>query len=254
MKGDINMIGKNVTLKGLRISAICMILLMSVSLWGCGGDSKETSSATKEKTEETTKEKMAVETADQTPEATETKAETDKGAVKTNVPTELSYESVMTVEGNSINSKVWVKDKKVRSEVETAGTLTVTISDGTDTYVLVPASKTGQKMSATSDTSAAAAELAGANYNADVTAQTWVFDGMEKLGEETVNGMKTTVYNDADSATKYWVSDEYGFPVKFEVTSDDAGVTMEIKNIKVEAIDDSQFEIPSDYTITEVQY
>lgn len=260
MKGEINMIGKNVSFKGLRIGAICMMLLMSVSLWGCGGDSKETSSATKEKTEDTTKDDKSVETADQTPEAKEveepeeSKASTDEGAVNANVPTELSYEAVMTAAGTTVNSKVWVKGQKSRTEVDMSGTTSITIADGTTIYVLDPATKTGTKTTTSSDTATAAAGVSDTNYNADLTAQKWTFDKMEKLGEETVNGVKTIVYNDAEAATKYWVHEEYGFPVKMETTSEEEGFTMEIKNIKVEAVDDSQFEIPADYKITEVQY
>lgn len=267
------MTGKKEKMRRVRILTISIMLLISASLWGCGGNSKETSKTKEQTADETAVETStdAAETNDEevTDEAQQESDEKSEDAAKTNgtskeaqdllanvkAPSEFSYEMNSIMGDINTTSKVWVKGEKNRIEGnDTVGGNFVSIFDGESMYVLVPQSKTGTKVTASSDTSQAAEQDSGQNFGNDLISQDWDFLGMEYLGEETLNDVKTLVFEDKTQGYKFWVNKEYGIPMKMEVSSGGSSLTMEVGELKVEEVSDSMFEVPSDYQITEMSY
>ena len=82
----------------------------------------------------------------------------------------------------------------------------------------------------------------------DRTFEEWTAEkekGAKFLGEETVSGMPCKKYEITEEGEKtiFWISTQFPFPIKVE----DSEVTMEYKNIKMDPLKDSVFELPKGY-------
>jgi outer membrane lipoprotein-sorting protein len=66
------------------------------------------------------------------------------------------------------------------------------------------------------------------------------------LGTETIDGKVCLVveYTVVEAATKAWIWEEHGFPIRVEVTTTEGTTTVEYKNIEFVDIPDSMFELP----------
>lgn len=72
------------------------------------------------------------------------------------------------------------------------------------------------------------------------------------LGEETVSGMPCKKYETMEDGerTVFWISERFSLPVKVENQDE----TIEYRNIKLDRLDDSLFELPHGYekTVTKI--
>ncbi|MDA8096172.1 MAG: hypothetical protein RDV00_00565 [Clostridia bacterium] len=78
---------------------------------------------------------------------------------------------------------------------------------------------------------------------------------MKYPGQDTVDGKKCSVYKTTDegSKAKVWLWEEYGFPIRVESLADGQTVVVEYKNIKVDDIPASMFELPAGVQVMEFQ-
>lgn len=74
------------------------------------------------------------------------------------------------------------------------------------------------------------------------------------IGHETLDGKYCLVveYTVEGNTAKMWIWEEYGFPIRVEVTTNEGMTIMEYKNIEFTDIPDSMFEIPEGVTITTI--
>lgn len=69
------------------------------------------------------------------------------------------------------------------------------------------------------------------------------------IGTETYDGKVCTVvqYTADGATTKMWIWEEWGFPIKVEVTSSDGTSTVEYTDIEFNNVSDDVFDLPEGY-------
>ncbi|MBM3249875.1 MAG: hypothetical protein FJZ09_03385 [Candidatus Omnitrophica bacterium] len=144
----------------------------------------------------------------------------------------LQFDVVMeTPVMGSTATKVYTKGKKSRMVMQTGGIETITIFDGVQAYMYMPA----QNMAVTVPAGEAAGQVPEVgDYKKDC----------EYLGQEACDGKNCGVYNCSKGAVpvKMWMDESVDFPVKLET----GGATVHYKNLVVNApLDDSLFVLPA---------
>jgi len=68
---------------------------------------------------------------------------------------------------------------------------------------------------------------------------------LKEVGAEEINGKTTRIieFTSKSQKIKTWVSEEYGISVKMQVKTSMGNLEMELKNIKVNSVDDSVFDV-----------
>ena len=152
------------------------------------------------------------------------------------------YEMKMSMKGPqgqmTTNAKTWVSGNKMRMEMEMMGTQTITIATGDGTvYVYMPATKTAMKTTAPQNESA----------------NQWAYKDISKykvLGREKINGQQCIIVSTDSPATKSWIIEEIGMPLKSEVQTAEGLTTAEFTNIKLGPQPDDLFTLPAGTNIT----
>jgi outer membrane lipoprotein-sorting protein len=83
----------------------------------------------------------------------------------------------------------------------------------------------------------------------------YIEENINIVGHETIDGKKCVVIETEDegSYTKMWVWEEYGFPLKMEITSEGHQINYQYKKVSFDRIPDSMFEIPAGVQIIDMQ-
>jgi outer membrane lipoprotein-sorting protein len=220
------MIGMKLRIKSILLWV--MVMTVMVMLVGCGGTesaSDESGPMTDKKAEQPAEELSMVDLAD--------KFSSVPGIY---FETELEASEV----GELSNAKFWIKGKSMRNEIESpdgSGTL-ITIINQQEAYMIM-----GGNMAMRIDmVQATQGVTEPGDYYEDVD-----FAQAQLVGREKVDGKDCAVFemNDGSENLKYWIWEAYGFPVKMEITAAGNTTTVEYKNVKVEDIPDSMFELPA---------
>ena len=158
---------------------------------------------------------------------------------------EFSADLVRSAQGETITSKVYVKGKMRREELMEDGNLAainIARLDKGVSWTLMPDQKMymeipleGMKVGAMEDIEEMEARAK-----------------MKIVGKETVNGYacEKRQYEDKEEGlVTVWYSPKLNYPVKIHVVpfGGDEEMIMDYRNIKVDKIPDSKFEIPSGY-------
>ncbi|MFZ2089239.1 MAG: DUF4412 domain-containing protein [Desulfobaccales bacterium] len=141
--------------------------------------------------------------------------------------------------GMEIPGKVYVKDKKIRNEVEAASISGIHIMrpDKKVIWVIIPQQKAYMEMPLSQEAQQKMMLLTE-NQKAN----------LKKVGSETVNGYATDKYETSMSyqgkSMKIftWIAADLGMPIK--VVSEDGSFSLEYKDIKPGQVADSLFEPP----------
>ncbi len=149
---------------------------------------------------------------------------------------EFSSDMVIVPKGDEpMKGKIFVKGDKIRQETsEEDGTQIMIIRpDKKVTWMITPEEKTYMEMPYQSE---------------DKTFEEWTAEKEKKakfLGEETVSGIACKKFEAVEDGEKtvFWVSAKFPFPIKIE----DSEVTMEYRDIKLDPLPDSLFELPPGY-------
>ena len=164
----------------------------------------------------------------------------------------LSYDFVMTAkEEKPLTGKMWIAGKKMKSEmmIENNKMMTIIDGDANVVYTYNPAENMAMKIPLnnqvkTTDTPD--------KFTKDVDA------GKVKVLETTTyDGVKCRVLLIADepnkTQTKMWVREDYGIPLRVEVTDPSGAKTvMEYKNMTVGAVPSDVFQLPSGVPVTDM--
>lgn len=208
---------------------LCLLLLLGVTglLAGCGGD--------KEK-----KEVPAV--APAKPAAQEESIQSIFGKAK-QVPG-VTYDSVTTMKEMTVTSTIWAEKEKVKMEQTIQGRKSVMYFDGNDMYQYDPASNTAMKFP-TKGMDRKGLEKPDPSGYSDHMAP----NSLKIIENVVYEGVKCRVisYNmkDGDAAVKMWVREDFGMPMRMEMTmKDGTKITTENKNMKIGALSPDTFKLP----------
>jgi len=143
--------------------------------------------------------------------------------------------------GETITQKYWIKKNKMRIETNTGGMNAVSLID-TEKQTMInymPAQNIAMKM-----------DFSQAPKSGSDAAKSIQNSSPKIVGVETIDGNVCTVveYTDQGSTTKVWLWQARGLPLKTEATTPMGKVTVTLKNISFENIDDSLFELPAGVT------
>jgi hypothetical protein len=158
--------------------------------------------------------------------------------------TSMKYEARITGPGApEMTQTLWMKNSKMRTEAIQEGETMVALIDR-DTramYMYLPDQNIAMKI--TYQATQSAADEAGSitDYSPEV------------IGHEAVDGKPCVVvqYVIEGTTAKAWLWEEWGIPIRMEMTKDGATTTIEYTNIDFGDIADSMFELPPGVQIVE---
>ena len=155
---------------------------------------------------------------------------------------EFTATMVTKAGGVEIPGKIYVKENKVRNEVQAGGQTSIHIlrPDKKVVWIIMPQQKAYVEMPITHT-----AQQKMLPLTEDQKAK------MKKVGTETINGYacdkyETTMSHQGKPMKVFtWVATELGVPIK--IVSEDGSFSMEYKDIKPGQVADSLFDVPQDY-------
>ncbi len=156
---------------------------------------------------------------------------------------EMSFEQVVTVpDAPQQSMKMYVKQDKMRIEVQAEGQQMIWIVDDAAkvAYMWLPAQNAAMKVGLAQFE----AQL-GSEPEVDVIANEALAGKV--VGTETVDGKVCDVYEyETDGGkAKAWIWREKGFPLRTEVTTASGKVVSEMKNVQFGNVPDNLFQLPA---------
>lgn len=158
----------------------------------------------------------------------------------------FSYEGVYTfTNGEEFVNNMWIKDQKIRSEMidSDSDELMVSLIDATSKsmYIYYPDTNYAMKMEV--DYGVLEDTMTLENFYKSA-----VIDESDYLRDETFDGKKCAVYQGKDfegyTAT-IWIWKEWGLPIKIVSDMGSDTMTVEFKNLELNKVKDSIFELPA---------
>jgi len=166
------------------------------------------------------------------------KAKEEKAVAK--MPQEMSATVVNISGGRTMTSKFYMKDGKVRMEMEAAGGVyTIVRQDLKKVWTVMPQTKSYMEI----EEGKAQQRFPEEKMRGEVS--------RKEVGKEVIDGHPTTKYEITTKAEEksmtffQWLATDIHFPVKTAAT--DGSWTMEYKDIKIGGQPDSLFELPEGY-------
>jgi outer membrane lipoprotein-sorting protein len=159
---------------------------------------------------------------------------------------EYSFDTQMTVAGETLTARYYMKGDGMRQEMSVGGMrsiLLIDMSQGT-AHMLMPDEKMAMKI----DFSEAMAEIeAPGELVGSLPASA------RQVGTETIDGKEAAVYEvtEGPNQGKFWLWTERGLPLKVEAESPEGKVSIVFTNYQFGPQPDSLFELPPDTEVIE---
>jgi hypothetical protein len=166
----------------------------------------------------------------------------EEGAPKAGMAQEFSATVVSQGGGQAVISKIFIKDGKVRTEIQTApGTYIIVRPDLSKTWTVMTASKSYMEMPIKKELES---RVPAEKVKGEIS--------RKAVGSETIDGHPTTKYEltakpageKAITSYQWWATDIH-FPVKTAAVDGSWSVTY--KDIKIGGQPDGLFEVPAGY-------
>lgn len=205
----------------------CLIVMaLTVSLTGCGGDKKDAPTAPVKSTS----------APEESIQAIFAKAKQAPG---------MTYESVTTIKNMTVNSRIWAENGKIKMEHDRQGRKFTVYFDGQDMYQYDPASNVAMKFSAKGVTDQLTKKPDPTDYLDHMAP-----NSMKVIENVVYDGVKCRVISymmkENDGAVKMWIREDYGLPMRTEFTGKDGEkIITEHKNMKIGALSPDTFKLPA---------
>lgn len=166
----------------------------------------------------------------------------------------LSYDYIITATDMTMNGKVWMQGKKMKTESTMGEENVVTFFDGDTNTVIIynPAQNTAMKMAPGQAEEQKVISDTPVDYTSDIDTtsvkelETVVYEGVKCRVIETTE-------KESKAVTKMWVREDYGIPMRVESTDPTGGkFVMEYKNMKVGSIGADVFQLPAGVEVTDM--
>ena len=214
------------TVRRVLISAF--ILAVMVSLIGCGGDKKDAPVSTNAPAKSTASQEETI-------QSIFAKAKQTPG---------MTYDSVVTMKDMTLNSRVWAERGKVKMEQTVQGRKSVMYFDGEDMFQYDPTTNLAMKFSTKGLEGKGPRKPNTTDYTDHMAP-----DSMKVIENVVYDGVKCRVISytmkDSDGTVKMWVREDYGLPMRTEMTTKDGEkIVTENKNMKIGALPPDTFKLP----------
>ena len=222
-----------------KLFLFTVLVVLSLSLVGCGGDKKETDiqpAGSQQSSNDITQSMKEVSIADLMAKSKKVEG--------------MSYEFVLTAKDSSMNGKSWIGGSKVKTEALTEGQKMITIFDGDTIYTYNPDQNIAYKLSPDKSKKTETPM----DYTEDLDSE---LDKIKILETAVYEGVKCKVVEvmsaDGKEQMKMWLREDYGIPMRVESTeSDGSKMIMEYKNLKVGPQPEETFKLPDGVQITDI--
>ncbi len=158
----------------------------------------------------------------------------------------LYYEYVVNVAGQSVNGKVWMEGKKMKSEGEFSGQKATVIVNGETNvaYTILPGQNQALKVSVGDVNNSAETPL---DYLKDINKDAKVLEATTLDGVKCrVVSMQTSDPKVGKTELKIWVREDYGIPQRVEASMPDGSkMTVDYKHLKIGKLPADTFELPA---------
>lgn len=212
-----------------KIALLCLFIFISAIIAGCGN------SATENSNDVATGAKNSSGKVDVSELLT--KAKDVKG---------FSAEVFISAIDSKLEQKIAMQGDNFRIEMKdpTLGINTITIinSGKNIMYMYQPDENTAFEMDLSAGELGTGEDISPTSRLDDLDAA-----NMKYLGEEKIDGKNCYMFeiNEDGNPGKVWLWKDYGFPLKMEMYEDGEIMTIEYKNVKIQDIPSSQFELPA---------
>jgi outer membrane lipoprotein-sorting protein len=161
---------------------------------------------------------------------------------------EFTADLKQSVAGMDLNGKIFMKEKRTRTELNMKGHGVVMILDldAKSMVSLMPEQKMAMKMVLPIDQGAG---WAGSDEDIKKLGAVRTEVGKEKMGGYDCIKYSITFADTTKGTVIQWFSKELQVPIRIEYTSSHGAMVYELENIVVGAVDDSVFQVPSDYQV-----
>lgn len=225
-----------ITKKWIALTVLLAVVLSGAILAGCGGD-KDTGSQQSGQPSQSAKAESISDIF--------AKAEKVDG---------MSYDYTVTANDMTMNGKVWMQGKKMKTESTMGSENVISYFDGDTNTVIIynPAQKTAMKMSAGEAEEQNAVSDTPIDYTSDIDET-----NVKELETVVYEGVKCRLVEvsekESNTVTKMWIREDYGIPMRIEST-DPTGekFVMEYKNLKVGSIAADVFQLPAGVEVTDM--
>jgi hypothetical protein len=152
---------------------------------------------------------------------------------------QFSADQIVKSDGHSASSKVYVKDKKFRTEMKGHSQYTIIREDKNIIWMVMPEQKSYMEMQFDPNQR----PKVEAKFRGEIT--------RKLIGSETIDGHPTkkyeVTYKEGNRVEKVyvWIATDINFMIK--TASIDGRTSSEFKNIKIGSVADSLFEVPAGY-------
>jgi len=209
----------------LLFFAVCFAVV-SFGIIGCGNGKQEAASTAKKDTPAAKQETVG-----------------DLFAKGTNLQG-MSYDFEMTTKEIKMSGKMWLAGKKMKSEMKMDNMTMITLIDGDNNVAYTYNPAQGMAIKVPIDNNLKTADTPD-KFTKNVDAAK-----LKEIETTTYEGVKCRVVlsQDADgkTQTKMWIREDYGIPMRVEVTgADGSQMVMMYKNLKVGAQPADVFQLPT---------
>ncbi len=228
--------------KHIGMAMILCLLLVTCTLAGCGGGSSDS----EQKDPAEVSENAGAENS----ESSQDSLTLDEIFTKTSSIESLTFEWEMTGANMSSSGTQYIQGSNIRMDMNAQGTGQVTMlynADTQESWMINVNENTAMKLGSYD------AETESVNPLEPMTE--YPQDMYNIVGQETIDGKKCAVIEmtDDNDYTKMWVWEQYGFPLKMEMTVEGNQINYEYKNVSFDTIPDSMFEVPAGVQIIDMQ-
>lgn len=153
---------------------------------------------------------------------------------------EFSSDVVTTTKNHVMNSKMYIKDKKIRMEAQGQPSYSIMRGDKNVVWMVMPSRKMYMEIKPDPSKNPRVEEKIKGEVSRKLI-------GSETIGGHPTKKYEVTVKSDGQTEKMYqWMATDIKFPVK--TSSIDGSWVTEYKNIKMGGQPDSLFEVPAGYT------
>ncbi len=228
----------------IRIMLIVLLLItIPLALWGCSSKPQNPPPETVPQSPLQPEQPAQPAQPPQPDKTVDTKTQVIESVRQGQQVTELSYEVIMIGAGLSLESKAWLKQKKMKTDSLMNGQKTINIFDWAKGEVISYSPDQNMAIKMNIEEYPGLDDIKPTDYLSELEKGDFVFTGTETMNNQQC---KVVMLTHGDNQVKLWISAESGLVLQIEDKTNDNTTNIEFKNLRFGAgtVPDSTFLLP----------